>query len=171
MHRYSQNSPTWNLNLCCGVERNMRRFWAIVLPIIGLILFALVSYLSEQRNRERHRGTGRYYYWSSIRLDSDPLNKKTWLPRTSRCAESENDCVSWDPEFIHIDPGLVPKLLFLTALPAFLVGALIIRGLSRIGVSEVISFMACLPALLGAWFYLVGWLIDKWRLRRRTTGT
>jgi hypothetical protein len=58
------------------------------------------------------------------------------------------------------------EMLGAYALPAFLVGTGVVHGLARLGVSEVISFMVSMPLLIFAWFYLVGWLVDR-RLRRR----
>jgi hypothetical protein len=58
------------------------------------------------------------------------------------------------------------SVLVLTAVPAFLAGAALIAGLGKLGVSQVWTFMLSMPLLIGAWFYLVGWLIDRWRGRR-----
>jgi hypothetical protein len=62
---------------------------------------------------------------------------------------------------ILVDPGYLAKSLVLTALPAFALGAVVVRGLAHIGVSEVWSFGAVMPLLIFAWFYFVGWLIDR----------
>jgi hypothetical protein len=37
--------------------------------------------------------------------------------------------------------------------------------LARLGVSEVFGFLSLVPALMFAWYYFLGWLVD--RLRRR----
>jgi len=50
----------------------------------------------------------------------------------------------------------------LSALPAFVVGRAVVSGLARLGVSEVWSFAILMPVLVVAWFYFVGWLIDRW---------
>jgi hypothetical protein len=44
---------------------------------------------------------------------------------------------------------------------AFLVGVGIVHGLARVGISEVTSFMVSMPLLIFAWFYFVGWLLDR----------
>jgi high-affinity Fe2+/Pb2+ permease len=53
-----------------------------------------------------------------------------------------------------------------SALPAFVIGVLIVRGLGRLGVNEVRSFLISMPVLIFAWFYFVGWLIDRLKSRR-----
>jgi hypothetical protein len=45
------------------------------LAVIGLVLFAIVSYGAFKRTHERGLANDRYLWWSSIRLDSDPRNK------------------------------------------------------------------------------------------------
>jgi hypothetical protein len=47
-------------------------------------------------------------------------------------------------------------LLVLSAVPAFVVGAAIVRGLGQMGVSEITSFMISMPLLIVAWFYFIG---------------
>jgi hypothetical protein len=53
------------------------------------------------------------------------------------------------------------KFLMLSALPAFVFGTAVVRGLASLGVSEVWSFAIVMPLLISAWFYFVGWLIDR----------
>src|SRR5262245_8392320 len=119
----------------------MRMRWRVVSPIIGLLLFIGGSYNSWRFNREFHANS-RYFWWSSMRLDSDPLNRHP-RPRTSSpCKEeTEGSCVEWDPEYIWIDPGWLAKSFVLSALPAFLLGSGIVRSFARLGVSEVTTFM------------------------------
>lgn len=52
----------------------MRMRWRMILPLFGLILFTLVSYHSFFVRPIK--GSGRYQWWSGIRLDSDPLEKR-----------------------------------------------------------------------------------------------
>jgi len=52
------------------------------------------------------------------------------------------------------------------ALPAFILGAVVVNGFSRFGVNEIISFMISIPILIFAWFYLIGWLFDRWLNKR-----
>jgi hypothetical protein len=142
----------------------MRKRWSLVLPLCGLALFLLGTYASFRFNREvfGNRPT-RYFYWSSIRLDSDPLNKHQY-PYFLPCKSGEADCV--EPQTIWVvEHGSVSMLLRLAALPAFFAGVAIVRGLARLGVSEVATFLISMPLLILAWFYLIGWLIDRWRYK------
>jgi hypothetical protein len=52
-------------------------------------------------------------------------------------------------------------LLELSAFPAFFACVAVIRGFGRFGVSEFASFMVSMPLLLFAWYYFLGWLIDR----------
>ena len=54
----------------------------------------------------------------------------------------------------------------ISAFPAFIVGALIVSGLGRVGVNEVLSFMLLVPPLIFAWYYFLGWSVDRWRRKR-----
>jgi hypothetical protein len=67
-----------------------------------------------------------------------------------------------------VDPGLLAKFLMLSAFPAFLVGLFVVSGLGRLGLSQVSSFMLLMPVLIFAWYYFIGWLLDRWRGRMRT---
>lgn len=140
--------------------------WRIVLPAVGSLLFAGVSFESL-RNREYQKDPGRYFWWSSIRLDSDPLNRHPLPHVATPCKDAAGDCVVWDPVSLWVDSGLLPKTLILSAIPAFFAGMLFVRALGHHGVSEVSSFMAWTPVLLVAWYYAVGWLIDRWLYKRR----
>jgi hypothetical protein len=55
----------------------------------------------------------------------------------------------------------------LSAFPAFVVGGLAVEGLGRLGISEFSTFMFLMPVLIVAWYYLVGWLLDRWLGKRR----
>ena len=142
----------------------MKMRWRLALPVFGLILFGGVTRNSLRLNREIQRIPNRYFWWSSTRLDSDPLNRHPLA--TEPCKESAEKCVGWTPEFIWVDPGWFAKSLMLSAFPAFVFGGVIVRSLGRLGISEVSSFMVLMPLLISAWFYLVGWLVDRWRFKR-----
>jgi hypothetical protein len=117
---------------------------------------------SFRMNREEHKNP-RYFWWSSIRLDRDPLN---FRPQAATpCKNANVDCVEWDPGFASVEPGLMAKLLVLSAAPAFILGKLVVRVLGRRGIDEVSTFMASMPLLIGAWYYFVGWLVDRWIYR------
>jgi hypothetical protein len=55
----------------------------------------------------------------------------------------------------------------LLALPAFVLGAISVSGLGRLGVNEVWSFILLMPLFVFAWFYFGGWLVDRWVRKRR----
>src|SRR6266478_1381750 len=149
-----------------GVSLNMQRRWRMVLPIIGIILFSAVSYHSLRANQEIQRAPSRYFWWSEIRLDSDPANKRNW--GATPCESGKENCVSWDLRNRWVDPGLLEQFLMLSALPAFVVGGFAVSGLGRMGISQVSSFMVLMPVLIFAWYYFVGWLLDRWTSKRRT---
>jgi hypothetical protein len=135
--------------------------WRLVLSVLGLTLFALLTYHSIRFNQEMRQGhPSRYFWWGGIRLDSDPLNKH---PRaTPSCDQAPYDC-GWDPEYIWVDPGLMEKAMVLSALPAFLSSQGVVWGLARLGVNELLSFMVSMPLFIFAWFWAAGWLLDWWR--------
>jgi hypothetical protein len=126
----------------------------LVLPVAGLVLFAGVTYDSLTHVEQR----GRYFWWSSIQLDSDPPNGRHQALRDSG--------VGWTVESRWDEPGLL-TLLLLPALPAFVAGVAVFRRLGRLGISEVVSFFVSMPLLVSAWYYFIGWLIDRWRGRRQ----
>ena len=143
----------------------MRTRWQLILPVVGLLIFTLVSYESLRSNREVQETPSRYFWWSFIRLNSDPLNQHP--PIATPCKDAQNDCGSWDPGFLSVEPGPLARLLTFSAAPAFVIGMLVVRCLRRIGISEVSSFMVSMPLLIGAWYSGVGWLIDRWRFKRQ----
>jgi hypothetical protein len=66
-----------------------------------------------------------------------------------------------------VDPGLLDGLRLLTALPAFVFGRLVVGLLGALGINQVTSFMAVMPALIGVWYYFIGWLLDRRAYRRK----
>jgi hypothetical protein len=141
----------------------MRIRWRLALPTVGLMLFAVVGYGSFHTQRTRHPGPKRYFWWSSIRLDTDPLNRR-FKPETP-C--QEEGCIDLgDPIYLTVHPGWPSKLLMLSAFPAFFAGIGLERILGRMGISEVTSFMVSMPLLLFAWYYFLGWLIDRRKSKR-----
>ena len=135
----------------------MRIRWRLVLPLAGLILFGWGSYESVRW----HPATSRYFWWSSIPLDTTPLKNST-----SPCKSGNGDCNEWVPESMVVHSGWLAKLIFLSAFPAFLVGHFVVHGFSRLGVNELTSFMISMPLLIFGWFFLVGWLLDRRRSGR-----
>ena len=143
----------------------MRLRGKLILPVAGLILFAGETYDSVRVNREGHHQPGRYFWWSSIRLDSDPLDRR---PRAApRCKIDEENCVSGDLTGMWVDPGWLTMLVTLSGLPAFVAGKIIVVGLGHLGINEIWSFMILIPILLFAWYYFIGLLVDRWVSRRR----
>jgi hypothetical protein len=144
----------------------MRMRWRLLLPIFALLLFVGITLQSYRVQRETIAASGRYFFWSTIRLDFDPLNRHHQAP----CANSQEPCVDWDISdadgWGRVHPGRLEKVLILSALPAFLVGSLVVFGLGRIGVSEVTTFMLSMPLLICVWFYCIGLLVDRRAYRR-----
>lgn len=142
----------------------MKMHWRVGLCLWGFVLFGLLTYGSIRWNREmRHGRDGRYFWWGAERLDSDPLGKHSTLQPCTQGQEGE-PCV--EPMYIWVEPGWLEKALAISALPAFLLGTIFVRGLARLGVSEFGSFMSTIPVLILVWFYGVGWLLDRWQHRR-----
>jgi hypothetical protein len=132
--------------------------WKVVLPMVGLLLFGGVTY----RSTRWHHASSRYFWWSSIALDSTPFSKSE-----SACKEGVENCEEWGPQSIVVNSGLLARALILSAIPAFFLGSLITAEFGRLGVSEVLTFMVSMPLLIGTWFFLLGWLIDSWGRKRR----
>lgn len=143
----------------------MRMRWRPILCLWGVVLFGLLTYASVQENREMRQGRrGRYFWWGALRLDSDSRGQQSAL---EPCSQEPKGEPCFEPTYIWVDPGWLEKALVISALPAFLLGAVLVRGLARLGVSELGSFMSIMPVLIVAWFYAVGWSLDRWQHRRR----
>ena len=67
---------------------------------------------------------------------------------------------------MSVRAGGFERALVLSAFPAFLAAMAVVRGLARFGISELLSFIFIMPVLMLAWFYTVGWLLDRWLYRR-----
>lgn len=141
----------------------MKSRWRYILPLLGLLAFSIESYHSLVMNRRLGATRGRYYWWSSIRLDKDPLNKN--LGTSSPCSGAMKEC-SWETQYIWVHPSYFAKAFMAAALPAFGLSALTVRGLSRLGINEVWIFAISMPVYVFAWFYLVGRVIDRWSSKR-----
>jgi hypothetical protein len=59
------------------------------------------------------------------------------------------------------------NLLIFTGLPGLLAGASIVALLSWMGVNQIWSFFVSMPVFLTAWYYLLGWLLDRRRWRKQ----
>jgi hypothetical protein len=141
----------------------MRVRLKIALPLVGLFIFSTATYHSFHRQRELDRTPSRYFWWSAIRLDSDPANKKYKSTSTTSCKDVHENCGTWeDLRDRWVDPALVEQFLMLSAFPAFVIGRLAVTGLGKLGISQVSSFMLVMPVLIFAWYYFIGWLFDGW---------
>src|SRR5690349_15199988 len=96
--------------------------WRFVLPLVGLTLFGTETYHSVRVNRQIGAASDRYFWWSSARLDTDPLNKKQWHATPSGCVPEDANCTGWVLQRVWIDPGMLAKCLMISAFPAFLIG-------------------------------------------------
>src|SRR5262249_61488274 len=84
-------------------------------------------------------------------------------------ARSEAKLRRLGPVEMAVDAGWLAKALVISAVPAFIAGAFIVRGLGHLGINEVWTFAVSMPLLIAGWFYLIGWVIDRWRYRRAVT--
>lgn len=148
---------------------NMKARWRLILPLSGLALFSAITYHSLRRDQEGYGNRPhRYFHWSYLRLDSDPLHRLSLPPQSGPCERGDADCIGFEPEFIWITPGWAEKALMVSALPAFLAGSAVVGGLAHAGISEVATFLIAMPPLILAWFYLLGWIIDRWQFQSRS---
>jgi len=142
----------------------MRGHRKLYLPALGLLLFALGTYKSVRFNRSQSVSSGKYFYWSSIRLDSDPINRHKVNSNACGVVASDQP-LCWEPSSIWVEPGWLSEVFILSALSAFLAARPIVHGFARLGVSEVTTFMISVPLLVFGWFYLLGWTAARlvWR--------
>ena len=145
----------------------MRRRWRICLPVLGLLLFAVGSCVSFRMEREHPLSSDCYFWWSSIRLDRDPLGRHSPPPSPQ---QKQDGSVDWGPVTRWVIPGPAAKFLMISALLAFAMGGIGVGGLGRLGISQVASFMVLMPLLISASYYAVGLLIDRWIGRRSHRG-
>ena len=128
----------------------------IILPMIGLLLFALEAWESNRDWRARP-SPSRHFWWASIRLDSDPLN------RDPRSREGGENGAGWNGPLKIVDPGYLAIASLFSGLPAFLVSIVVTAALGRFGISRVWTFMISTPILLFSWYYFLGWPLDRRR--------
>jgi len=139
----------------------------VILPVLGLVLFTVVTHKSMSINPPAETVPNKYYWWSSLRLDTDPLNRN---PKpASPCEGRKDGCADAAASVTHVTPGWLDRLLTYSALPAFLAGAGLVITLSKRGVDEVLTFMVSMPIFLFFWFFFVGWMLDRliFRLMQR----
>src|SRR2546427_2027481 len=120
----------------------MRRRWRISLPTLGLFLLGVGSYVDFRMDRETPPPSNRYFWWSSIRLDRDPLGRNSQPPAPR---QYEDGGVGWDPATRWVTPGPMAKFLMISALPAFAVGGLAVCGFGRLGGRPGFGFFVFIP--------------------------
>jgi hypothetical protein len=127
----------------------------VVLPALGLIVFAGISWHSYRNPREGKAAVGRYFSVGSvIHLDSHPPPERPPEP----CDATKDPCVSWGiPDISPPHPGTIERIFTLCALPAFFIRLFITSVLGRLGINQILSFMISLPLLIFGWLYFVGW--------------
>jgi hypothetical protein len=107
------------------------------------------------------RTPSRYFWWATFALDADPLNRHP--VGASQCAAGAGDCASWDLRAIHVHPGWIAETFMLFSLPVFVVVAVVVFGMGRLGLNEIWAFMIATPPLLFTWYYFIGLLLDRKR--------
>src|SRR5262252_10981400 len=112
----------------------MRIRFSAFLPIAGLLLFAAVTYRSMEVNQRGPDGPHKYYWWSSLRLDTDPLNKNPKF--TKPCKDGPGKCPEWTPAPEDIVPGRLERVLTASGFPAILAATGLVIELSKHGIDE-----------------------------------
>lgn len=143
----------------------MRIRWRLLLPLAGLVVFGGLTKGAFFIDRVTPHNPHRYFWWFSIRLDWDPLNKQPHALVPSK--DSQENSLGSDLKGMWIEPGLLPEWFMVSALPAFVLGIVTVHGLGRLGVNEVWSFLISMPILIFTWFYFVGRLLDRWVKKRQ----
>jgi hypothetical protein len=140
----------------------------LILPIIGILLFVIGSYQSVRFNQNLSR---KYYWWSAIRLDRDPLNHHPYS--APECNPETTNCGA-ELDFLWVDPGPGTRIFETSAAPAFLLGVFLTHLLGRFGISELLTFIIVMPLLIFAWYYFVAWAsgraLNRWRSRSAAQG-
>ncbi len=139
----------------------MRIRLRLLLPVLALIPFVLISLQAYRDAAAATRGNSiTSIYWLRVRLDSAPPKPHS----EPVCEDANNACVTWDLEDVGLwapPPPLLERAFVLAILPAFVIAVAITFGLGALGVSEIATFMIATPLLIVAWFYLIGFLIDR----------
>ena len=107
-------------------------------------------------------------YWKLIR----EFERQTGVPVVLNTSFNDNEPIVCKPEeAIDCFERTQMDALVLSAFPAFLAGFALVLLLARKGINEVMTFMVAMPMLLYGWYYLVGWLIERWISGRRQRKT
>ena len=144
----------------------MWKRWSVILPIYGLTLFTVITVHSIRAAPEHSSSLVKdYYWWGTTRLDPDPLNKHPHgtaiVPRASAQA-----CLGWYPAELWDESGIVDKALLITAIPPFVAEAPLLIASAKLGINQIPIFFVTMPILLFAWFYFLGWALDRLRYKR-----
>ncbi len=110
----------------------------------------------------RHPETARLLWWGGIPLDRQP-------PNTHHKSDVTPGEPAWDAasvDYFAPPPSALVRAFGFVALPAFLIGMAITGALGTYGVNEAATFLIVMPLLVVAWFYFLGWLIERRRRKR-----
>src|SRR5258708_12368138 len=110
----------------------MQLRWSAILALIGLFLFTAVAYRSMPANHHEREAPRRYYWWSSLRLDSDPLDRN---PAPAKpCPEGIANCSNGETPNVKIAPGWLEKFLVVSPFPPFLPAFPVLPCLTKPGI-------------------------------------
>ena len=132
----------------------MRLHWFF--PAVALVIFAIITFQSYRWHR-RYYPKDPTFLWGTLHLDSDPLNRHA----RNRCGDSDQDCEGFELRTLWVEPGPLLEYYLLLSMPAFLLARLVTAAFAKVGVSEVVTFMICMPIALCAWYYVVGRASDR----------
>lgn len=138
--------------------------------MLGLILFATVSYQSYRDSTTANRGGPVRYFWANLPLDSDPPKPHSEAAN----GDQSKGSVGWDATMIDRydrPPSLWIRAFVLSVLPAFAISIAVTRGLGNLGVNEVATFLITMPIISAAWLYFLGRLLDRQMLKRDAAGS
>jgi hypothetical protein len=137
----------------------MRKLFRVALPTAAVIAFGAISYGSYHNAQQHHQLQARYFVWSTLRLDSDPLGKR--YPSPCANLNTGESCFVWEDLAIYRHPSNAERVFVLLDFPAMIVGMFVSFMLGRIGVNEIWTFMISIPLLTAAWCFLVGRILDR----------
>jgi hypothetical protein len=133
----------------------------LVAPVLGLLLFANVTYRSCH---EYSQTRSTCYWWGNfVALDSKPRIKSVAFEGQKPVTE----CGFQEQAFDRFGLRFDVRLLAMTAFPAFLASMALADGFGALGLNEMPFFLLVTPVFIFAWYYLLGCAFERWRGRRR----
>jgi hypothetical protein len=143
----------------------MRQIRLLILPLLGVALFANETYRSYQ-GYSRSRST--CFWWGNVAaLDSKPLDKTVAFEDEKAVTE----CGFQVQAFDRFGPRLSVFLLAMTALPAFIASLGLAHGMGKLGANEIPIFIVSTPVLIFMWYCFLGWAFQHWRTGRKSRNT